>query len=192
MKLEWKIDNLFNTLNEVRMDALLRETPSKTHARSNDITDIKVLYDNVYQKGRLMRFEVKGTTGNIYHPSIYFAEKYNPDSNVRCRCSCPAFKWWGSGYNARNEGYRLRQTSGEQIKPNIRDPNNENKLCKHLIAVMEEVPKLAEHWKQEEFNFIKQLPKPQKKGYQKKFPFMKKKKDKQLEFPFDEINRKNK
>ena len=48
-------------------------------------------------------------------------------------CSCPAFKWWGTQYNATALGYNMGEAM--DIAPDKRDPNTERLLCKHLVAV---------------------------------------------------------
>jgi hypothetical protein len=55
--------------------------------------------------------------------------------DVKVRCTCPSFHFWGPHYNATEEDYNLDLP--EHRKPDIRDPHRHNKLCKHLINVAE-------------------------------------------------------
>lgn len=48
-------------------------------------------------------------------------------------CTCPAFLYWGSKYNATQGEYNYR--SKTNIPPDVRDPNRERKVCKHIVAV---------------------------------------------------------
>ena len=169
MKLLRNIEKIFsNIILEVKMNELLKEMPNKTKARSIDIKDVELVYDIPYNKGRVIRFKVVGTKGDTYFTSFYFKNKYDIWSDLKVKCTCPYFQWWGSGWNAKNEQYALRRTAGDTYPPNIRDPKRENKICKHVVAA---------------FNKIKDLP---KKYVQKEFPFMKKlPKEKQLEFLYE-------
>lgn len=56
------------------------------------------------------------------------------NTNVRVHCNCPAFLWWGSWYNVDDRGSALYP--GEAVAPNIRDPDRNNIVCKHLAAVL--------------------------------------------------------
>ena len=59
--------------------------------------------------------------------------KYPLTSEVRVKCSCPAWLYWGSDYNSTNEGYWL--DTKQDIYPVVRDPVLENKICKHVARV---------------------------------------------------------
>lgn len=65
------------------------------------------------------------------------------NADVKCFCSCPDFNWAGMKYNMKHadDGYLDGFKSingvpdgGEDIKPENRDPNGKNKICKHLVA----------------------------------------------------------
>jgi len=55
------------------------------------------------------------------------------DLDVRVSCTCGYFKFWGPDYNARQNDYSLRKMSNLQ-PPDIRDPNREHNICKHIYA----------------------------------------------------------
>ena len=55
------------------------------------------------------------------------------NTDVKVKCSCPAFLYWGSAYNATDEEYNWNFT--ENRKPDIRDPFRQRKICKHLSHV---------------------------------------------------------
>jgi hypothetical protein len=69
-------------------------------------------------------------------------------SDVKVYCSCPDFFWGGQKYNVGPHGqykgalspgnvgpYRLDKEIVNKA-PDIRDPNREHVLCKHLLSVM--------------------------------------------------------
>jgi len=70
-------------------------------------------------------------------------------SDIKVHCSCPDFYWSGMKYNLgpvgkykgalspnQNAGYKGEpNVVGNNLKPDIRDPNREHVLCKHLLAV---------------------------------------------------------
>lgn len=52
-------------------------------------------------------------------------------------CSCPAWKWLGPEYHAKQEGFQLGKAQGTASTPDIRDPERDNRVCKHVAAVLE-------------------------------------------------------
>ena len=70
-------------------------------------------------------------------------------SDIKVHCSCPDFYWGGMKYNLgpagkykgalspnQNAGYKGEPNAlGNDLKPDIRDPNREHVLCKHLLAI---------------------------------------------------------
>lgn len=58
------------------------------------------------------------------------------DIRVKINCDCPAFLWWGSQYHLYNEGALLGSPRGLLKSPDVRDPNKQNLVCKHIYAVI--------------------------------------------------------
>lgn len=60
-------------------------------------------------------------------------------ADVRVSCTCPDFWWGGQTYNLGAKGkYKGNLASGANttdLAPDVRDPNREHVLCKHLISV---------------------------------------------------------
>lgn len=50
--------------------------------------------------------------------------------DVKVKCTCPAFSFWGSDFVATQLGYGL--DTDENREPLIRDPQNKNLICKHI------------------------------------------------------------
>lgn len=53
--------------------------------------------------------------------------------DVRVSCTCPAFTYWGSKYNATIGEYNYRTST--KIAPDKRDPNRLRKVCKHIASL---------------------------------------------------------
>ena len=54
-------------------------------------------------------------------------------------CSCKAWRWLGSEYHAKGEGYLDGKPTGTASTPNVKDPDRVNRVCKHVAAVMSKV-----------------------------------------------------
>lgn len=84
----------------------------------------------------------KGHLTSVFYPKI-------TPNNIRGRkfkgrpltadvlvwCTCPAFLYWGSRYWSTQEKYKIKDKPRENRKPDIRDPNRSNLLCKHCLRV---------------------------------------------------------
>jgi hypothetical protein len=53
--------------------------------------------------------------------------------DITVHCNCPAYLYWGSQYNLTQLDTAIVP---EHRSPVIRDPSNENMVCKHLYAVL--------------------------------------------------------
>lgn len=70
--------------------------------------------------------------------------------DLELSCSCLAWKWLGPEYHAKSEGYLLGKPEGTASTPDVRDPERDNRVCKHVAAALA----VARRWS---------LPKPKKK-----------------------------
>jgi hypothetical protein len=66
--------------------------------------------------------------------------------DLELSCSCPAWQWLGPEYHAKGEAYQLGPLAGTASTPNIRDPERDNRVCKHVAAALHvtrswEIPK---------------------------------------------------
>lgn len=61
-----------------------------------------------------------------------------PKLNLHLACSCPAWRWQGPEYHAKQQDYQDPNTpfQGTASAPNIRDPKRVHKVCKHVQAVL--------------------------------------------------------
>ena len=55
------------------------------------------------------------------------------DCDVRVRCTCEAFKYWGAHYNLSRDSLVIGKK--EKIPPLVRDPNSTMTVCKHIARV---------------------------------------------------------
>lgn len=58
--------------------------------------------------------------------------------DLHVACSCPAWRWQGPEYHAKQRDYQDPNTTlqGTASVPNIRDPKRVNKVCKHVASVL--------------------------------------------------------
>lgn len=85
----------------------------------------------------------KGHLASIMYPDVVFQDvlkreraKSTPaNSNVLVWCTCPAFKYWGSHFWASQADYLIKDKPSQGRPPDIRDPKEENLVCKHLVKV---------------------------------------------------------
>jgi hypothetical protein len=62
--------------------------------------------------------------------------------DLELSCSCPAWQWLGPEYHAKREKFLLKPQSGTASTPDIRDPERDNRVCKHVAAALA----LTRHW----------------------------------------------
>ena len=56
--------------------------------------------------------------------------------DLELTCSCPAWQWQGPEYHSTTEDYQLGKPRGTASPPDIRDPERQNFVCKHVAAVL--------------------------------------------------------
>ena len=113
----------------------------------------KVMSFRLKPNGRRFLFLVKSSesysskTGHIVsvlYPNVRipfselwkFPKRTPTNTRVRVFCSCQAWKFTGPSYLSTREKYRLPESKYREERPaNIRDPNEENYVCKHVVRV---------------------------------------------------------
>ena len=63
------------------------------------------------------------------------------NDNVFVNCDCGFWKYQGAEYHAKQDGYLLGNPKGTAEKPQVKDPNGNNKVCKHILAVLGKIKK---------------------------------------------------
>lgn len=61
--------------------------------------------------------------------------------NVKVSCSCPAWRWLGPEFHAKGEKFLDGRPQGTASTPNIKDPERDNRVCKHVAAVLSFIQK---------------------------------------------------
>jgi len=58
--------------------------------------------------------------------------------DLQLACSCPAWRWQGPEYHAKQQDYQDPNTplQGTASAPNIRDPKRVHKVCKHVASIL--------------------------------------------------------
>jgi len=56
--------------------------------------------------------------------------------DLELSCTCPAWRWQGPEFHSTSEKYQLGKLQGTASAPDIRDPDRENFVCKHVAAVL--------------------------------------------------------
>ena len=59
--------------------------------------------------------------------------------DIRMTCSCKAWQWLGPEYHAKQQGYIDGAPRGTASTPDIKDPERDNRVCKHVAAVLSSV-----------------------------------------------------
>lgn len=61
------------------------------------------------------------------------------DLPIEVSCSCPFWQFQGPEYHGDAEGYLLGSPRGTATVPEIKDPSNVKRVCKHVSAVLDEM-----------------------------------------------------
>jgi hypothetical protein len=56
--------------------------------------------------------------------------------DLELSCSCKAWQWLGPEFHAKGESYQLNKPVGTASTPDIRDPERDNRVCKHVAAAL--------------------------------------------------------
>ena len=84
-------------------------------------------------------FDFKGSKGT-YRVRFQAMRKGNlrdiKKAHIRVSCSCPFWRWQGPEHWAKQGGYLYGKPQGTASRPSKKDPNGQNRACKHVLAVM--------------------------------------------------------
>lgn len=58
---------------------------------------------------------------------------------LRVTCSCPGWQWLGPEYHSKSKSYLDGKPRGTASTPDIRDPKRQNRVCKHVAAVLDHI-----------------------------------------------------
>ena len=117
---------------------LHRDNDSKTNARAKNCKTFNIHYKrkNPDRYIFLVRCQESYSDSSGHLVSLLFSKEngiYPLEADAKIKCSCPAWVYWGSEYQATAQGYWLDEQ--EFRYPFIRDPRQEHKICKHVARV---------------------------------------------------------
>lgn len=125
-------------------DISQRATQCKANLKRADLKNLRWIFAVDCGNGaRVVRLKAARPTAGVTNFS---------KMDLHVACSCPAWRWQGPEYHATRKDYQDPKTplQGTASTPDIRDPERDNKVCKHVAAVAS----LVRGWS---------IPKPKKK-----------------------------
>lgn len=86
-------------------------------------------------------YEVPGSKGDSYTVRVKGVPKGVQRSlskmDVRVSCTCPFFRYQGPEHWAKVGDYLYGKPAGTAARPNQKDPDGGNRVCKHVVAVLD-------------------------------------------------------
>jgi len=132
-------------LKAINLIDLTKTNKPEFNQRGNNCTVYMIDYESSGENLRylfLVKCKESYSNGTGHIVSMLFdkgSSKYNKplSDDVRVHCQCPAFIYWGAAYNSTNpvNGDSYNLDFAENRTPDVRDPNREVKVCKHISKV---------------------------------------------------------
>jgi hypothetical protein len=96
-------------------------------------------------KNVMYQFAVPGSKGESYTVRV----KGVPSKNIRTigkmdlklSCSCNFWQFQGPEHWARSDDYLYGKPRGTAARPDVKDPKGRNRVCKHVLAVLDHIAK---------------------------------------------------
>jgi len=133
-KISITIDNLLGLSSNLKTKAKNYEPVLARHRRNRW----------VYRVGdylvRLRIIKIPYSISRKMTPAQLKKEKKIKDRDVYVSCTCDFWKWGGPDFNANEQDYSERSFS-DLSSPDIRDPQRENLICKHVYAALKKFKK---------------------------------------------------
>lgn len=120
-------------------------------SRANNIGEVNLMSADSFSKE--LNYSVPSETGaGSYHVRIVVYDLQETDtsamapgdintlirnSQLEVDCNCPAFLYWGFKYIGTVDGYSLFP---ENIPPNVRNPQQQGYVCKHIYRALQTYP----------------------------------------------------
>lgn len=118
-------------LSGVNPKIVTRSSEVKVKLKRADIKNLRWIFSAESNANNLYAVKVKAI-----RPKKGMTAMAKMDLEVSC--SCPAWQWQGPEFHAAG-GYQLGQVRGTAGTPDIRDPERQNKVCKHVVAVLDNI-----------------------------------------------------
>jgi len=112
----------------------------RTRAKS-----IKPTVQTADKKALSYQFQVPSSDGGTYTVKVKATapegvEKLS-DMDLKVSCTCGFWQFQGPEHHAKDDGYLLGNPRGTAMPPGVRDPRGKNRVCKHLVAVLDHIKK---------------------------------------------------
>jgi len=106
-----------------------RSKSSKVTLRRADINNLRWIFNVVGNNAYTVKLRAARPKKNVTKLS---------KMDLKLACTCPAWRWQGPEYHAKQEEFQDPRTKlqGTASTPDIRDPERDNRVCKHVAAVL--------------------------------------------------------
>lgn len=118
----------FLAKHAMTIGAFLRQTPSKVKAGAKAIA-----VSLAKETANTWFFNVKDYCVVVKSKT----DEFTNQTDLLVRCSCPYWIYMGPEYHAKTKGYLYGKVKGMGTKPDVRDPEGKNLLCKHIYAALQ-------------------------------------------------------
>ena len=120
---------LGEVLSGLDVDIQKKSKTVKVHLRRADMNNLRWLFSVKGNNTYVVRLKGKRPKANVTRMAKF---------DLDMACSCPAWRWQGPEYHAQQNKYQDPKTplQGTASTPDIRDPERDNKVCKHMAAVL--------------------------------------------------------
>lgn len=128
---------LIDILNELSSRVLLMKTPQDVKSRAKNI-DVQLLKKT--PKGKYYYKTITNPVGHEHYQMVKPLKSNKLDSmnqDVIVTCDCENFRYENEYVLTRANASRITYSKGSF--PNQTNPKSEKKLCKHLVAVIENI-----------------------------------------------------
>lgn len=98
---------------------------------------IKKTDPSVVEKSNSLKPIQRGET--LFKVGEYEINAVEGEDLVQLNCTCKYWRWQGPEYWAKKGGYLLGAPTGSASKPNVRDTEGNHFLCKHTVAVLNDL-----------------------------------------------------
>jgi hypothetical protein len=138
-------------IDEVTRKDILKDIDPRTYKYSKEVKSVK--YKGI-TKDYVVVFETPSVTANpptVYTQRIKLLDYPDVENDtditykekvrlaiagdIEVSCTCPAYKWWGYEYIMTQ--LSAKEGSPQKIFPEIRNPELQGTVCKHLKVVIE-------------------------------------------------------
>jgi len=142
-----EVDN-FTSRNAANFDYLLRATSefSRKNSPRNNVRLLKADHKKGFYTYKVRSYmKESDPKGHIVSVQL---DKNTKETDIRqmdikVSCSCPFWKYWGPDYNAGALNFLQGDHRSDNSKPDVRDKDRKNKICKHVYSVGEIIEKFA-------------------------------------------------